>query len=168
MKERKLLIPETVIRRFNQQEKNESFLEDFSQSVGEMKERKLLISETVIRRLNQQEKNESFLEEFQDEVEKIAELMRLKTLGEIEECMNLGSQGEFHDQGDAKWIVIRMSLWGRNDTPCVRPALGRHIGRPGSGCRKGGLHHAQNSVNDILLFQRLTEFNFKKFQDSIL
>jgi DNA polymerase III delta prime subunit len=26
-------------------------------------------------------------------------------------------KGEFHDQGDAKWIVIRRSLWGHNDTP---------------------------------------------------
>jgi hypothetical protein len=24
--------------------------------------------------------------------------------------------GEFHDQGDAKWIVIRGQLWGHNDT----------------------------------------------------
>jgi hypothetical protein len=23
--------------------------------------------------------------------------------------------GEFHDQGDAEWIVIRRSLWGHND-----------------------------------------------------
>jgi hypothetical protein len=28
---------------------------------------------------------------------------------------------EFHDHGDAKWIVIRRSLWGHNDTP-YRPA----------------------------------------------
>jgi hypothetical protein len=30
----------------------------------------------------------------------------------------LTASGEFHDQGDAKWIVIRTSLWGHNDTPC--------------------------------------------------
>ena len=45
--------------------------------------------------------------------------------------------GEFHDQGDAKWIVIRRSLWGHNDTPCGRPAPGRPIGRPGSGRPQG-------------------------------
>jgi hypothetical protein len=37
--------------------------------------------------------------------------------------------GEFRDQGDAKWIVTRRSLWGHNDTPCGRPAPGRPIGR---------------------------------------
>jgi hypothetical protein len=26
-------------------------------------------------------------------------------------------KGEFHDQGDAKWIVIRLQLRGHNDTP---------------------------------------------------
>jgi hypothetical protein len=26
-------------------------------------------------------------------------------------------KGEFHDQGDAKWILMRRSLWGHNDTP---------------------------------------------------
>jgi hypothetical protein len=30
-------------------------------------------------------------------------------------------QGEFHDQGDAKWIVIRLQLRGHNDMPCGRP-----------------------------------------------
>jgi hypothetical protein len=28
------------------------------------------------------------------------------------------ASGEFHDQGDAKWIVIRGQLRGHNDTPC--------------------------------------------------
>jgi hypothetical protein len=45
--------------------------------------------------------------------------------------------GEFHDQGDAKWIVIRRSLWGHNDTPCGRPAPGRPISRSGSGHPQG-------------------------------
>jgi hypothetical protein len=45
--------------------------------------------------------------------------------------------GEFHDQGDAKWIVIRRLLWGHNDTPCGQPAPGRLIGRPGSGRLQG-------------------------------
>jgi hypothetical protein len=29
------------------------------------------------------------------------------------------SLGKFHDQGDAKWIVIRGQLRGHNDTPFV-------------------------------------------------
>jgi hypothetical protein len=36
--------------------------------------------------------------------------------------------GEFHDQGDAKWIVIRGQLRGPNDTPFGRPTPGRLIG----------------------------------------
>jgi hypothetical protein len=39
-------------------------------------------------------------------------------------------KGEFHDQGDAEWIVIRRQLRGHNDTPCGWPAPGRPIGRP--------------------------------------
>jgi hypothetical protein len=38
--------------------------------------------------------------------------------------------GKFHDQGDAKWIVIRGQLRGHNDTPFGRPTLGWPIGRP--------------------------------------
>jgi hypothetical protein len=45
--------------------------------------------------------------------------------------------GELHDQGDAKWMLNRRSLWGHNDTPCGRPAPGRPIGRPGSGRPQG-------------------------------
>jgi hypothetical protein len=42
-------------------------------------------------------------------------------------------KGEFHDQGDAKWIAIRGQLRGHNDAPCGRPAIGRAIGRLGVG-----------------------------------
>jgi hypothetical protein len=45
----------------------------------------------------------------------------------------LETRGKFHDQGDAKWIVIRRSLWGHNDMPSRRPAPGQPIGRPGPG-----------------------------------
>jgi hypothetical protein len=46
----------------------------------------------------------------------------------------LGSSwGEFHDQEDAKWTVIKRSLSGHNDTPFGRPTPGRPIGRPGVG-----------------------------------
>jgi hypothetical protein len=47
-----------------------------------------------------------------------------------------GVQGlgvKFHDQGDAKWMVIRAQLRGHNDTPCGRPAPGRPVGRLGVG-----------------------------------
>jgi hypothetical protein len=33
--------------------------------------------------------------------------------------------GKCHDQGDAKWIVIRGQLWGHNDTPFGWPTPGR-------------------------------------------
>jgi hypothetical protein len=33
--------------------------------------------------------------------------------------------GDFHDQADADWIVIRGALRGHNDTPCGWPTLGR-------------------------------------------
>jgi hypothetical protein len=46
-------------------------------------------------------------------------------------------QVKFHDQGDAKWIVIRGHLRGHNDTPCGRPAPGRPVGRPGVGRPQG-------------------------------
>jgi hypothetical protein len=45
--------------------------------------------------------------------------------------------GEFHDQGDAKWIAIRRSLWGHNDAPYGWPAPGWPIDRLGSGCPQG-------------------------------
>jgi hypothetical protein len=45
--------------------------------------------------------------------------------------------GEFHDQGDAKWIVIRGQLRGHNDMPFGRPTPGRPIGRPGVGRSHG-------------------------------
>jgi hypothetical protein len=37
--------------------------------------------------------------------------------------------GEFHDQGDAKWIVIRRQLSGHNDFSFGRPTSGWPIGR---------------------------------------
>jgi hypothetical protein len=45
--------------------------------------------------------------------------------------------GKFHDQRDAKWIVIRGQLRGHNDTPFGRPTPGRIIGRPGVGRPQG-------------------------------
>jgi hypothetical protein len=39
--------------------------------------------------------------------------------------------GEFHDQGDAKWIVIRGKLRGHDDAPFGRPTPSRPIGRLG-------------------------------------
>jgi hypothetical protein len=43
------------------------------------------------------------------------------------------TKGEFHDQADAKRIVIRRPLRVRNDTPFGRPTPGRPIGHPGVG-----------------------------------
>jgi hypothetical protein len=36
--------------------------------------------------------------------------------------------GEFHDQADAKWIVIRGQLRDRNDMPIGRPGVGHPQG----------------------------------------
>jgi hypothetical protein len=47
------------------------------------------------------------------------------------------NKGEFHDQEDAKWIVIRGQLRGHNDMPFRQPAPGWPIGRPGSGHPQG-------------------------------
>jgi hypothetical protein len=33
----------------------------------------------------------------------------------------MNSGGEFHDQGDAKWIVIKGQLWGHNDMTFGQP-----------------------------------------------
>jgi hypothetical protein len=46
-------------------------------------------------------------------------------------------RGEFQDQGDAKWIVIRGQLWGHNPTPFRRPTPGRSIGCPVVGHPQG-------------------------------
>jgi hypothetical protein len=45
--------------------------------------------------------------------------------------------GVFHDQGDAKWIVIRRPLRGHNDTPFRQPTTGWPISRPGFGRPQG-------------------------------
>jgi hypothetical protein len=45
--------------------------------------------------------------------------------------------GEFHDQGGAKWTVIRRPLRGHNDTPFGRPIPGWPIGRLGVGRPQG-------------------------------
>jgi hypothetical protein len=46
-------------------------------------------------------------------------------------------QGDFHDQGDAEWIVIRKPSKGHNDTPFWWPILGWPISRPGVGHPQG-------------------------------
>ena len=53
------------------------------------------------------------------------------------ETNDLSVCGEFHDQGDAKWIVIRGPLRGHKDTPFGRPTPGRPIDRPGVGRPQG-------------------------------
>jgi hypothetical protein len=42
-------------------------------------------------------------------------------------------QGEFHDQGDARWIVVRRSLWAANQV--ANPS--RPVGRPEVGHPQG-------------------------------
>jgi hypothetical protein len=44
---------------------------------------------------------------------------------------------EFHDQGGAKWIVIRGQLRGHNDTPFGQPTPGQLVGRPRIGRPQG-------------------------------
>jgi hypothetical protein len=39
-------------------------------------------------------------------------------------------KGKFHDQGDAKGIVVRGPLRHHNDMPCRRPMPSRPFGRP--------------------------------------
>jgi hypothetical protein len=51
----------------------------------------------------------------------------------------LSTLGEFHDQGDAEWVMIRGPLRGHNDTPFGRPTPGRPIGHPGVGLPQGVL-----------------------------
>jgi hypothetical protein len=50
----------------------------------------------------------------------------------VSETNDLSVCDEFHDQGDAKWIVIRGPLRGHKDTPFGWPTHGRPIGRPGA------------------------------------
>jgi hypothetical protein len=45
--------------------------------------------------------------------------------------------GDFQDQADAEWIVIRTQLRGHNNTPFGRPTPGRPIGSPGVGRPSG-------------------------------
>jgi hypothetical protein len=45
--------------------------------------------------------------------------------------------GEFHDQGDVEFIVIRGQLRGYNDTPLGQSTPGRPIGHPGVGRPSG-------------------------------
>jgi hypothetical protein len=54
------------------------------------------------------------------------------------DCCSLGTLlGEFHVQGEAKWILIRGQLRGHYDTTFGRPTPGRPIDRPGVGCPQG-------------------------------
>jgi hypothetical protein len=48
---------------------------------------------------------------------------------EVKTVLGKGSfgKGEFHDQADAKWIVIKGLLRGHEDTPCWRPTHSRPI-----------------------------------------
>jgi hypothetical protein len=58
--------------------------------------------------------------------------------------------GEVHDQGDAKWIVIRGQLRGPNDTPFGRPTPSQPIGRPLVGRPQGVI-----GVSSLLLISNI-------------
>jgi hypothetical protein len=45
----------------------------------------------------------------------------------IDSQMAIDTSGEFHDQGDAKWVVILGQLRGHNDTPFGRPTVYRPL-----------------------------------------
>jgi hypothetical protein len=81
-----------------------------------------------------------------------SELKKLGTFGVtlFEFLWSLTS--EFHDQGDAKWIVIRRQLRGHNDTPFGGPIPGQPIGCPGVGRPKG--------VIDVFHYYQLSIFFF--------
>jgi hypothetical protein len=51
----------------------------------------------------------------------------------------LSAQGEFHDEGEAKWIVIRGQLIGHINTPCGRPTLAGLSAAWGLAARSGYL-----------------------------
>ena len=72
--------------------------------------------------------------------------------------------GEFHDQWDAKWIVIRGLLRGHNDTPCGWPTPGQPIGRLEVG-RPQGVFFGFSYYKLIILFSNIVplvvEFTFR-------
>jgi hypothetical protein len=76
-----------------------------------------------------------FTENPEDRI-KVEKVLR-RSPGKVAWVLDGLDEGEFHEQGDAKWIVIRRSLWGHNDTPCRQPAPDRPIGHPGSGSPQG-------------------------------
>jgi hypothetical protein len=70
-------------------------------------------------------------------------------------------RGKLRDQRDAKWIVIRRSLWGHNDTSCGWPAPGWPIRRPLSVRPQGvfgGLSYYQSVIFFITIVPLIVEF----------
>jgi hypothetical protein len=61
-----------------------------------------------------------------NEVKKLLDNLDLLEEIDDEECKKFVTcfKGEFHDQGDAKWIVIKWQQRGHNNTPCGRPTPG--------------------------------------------
>jgi hypothetical protein len=60
-----------------------------------------------------------------------SELSRWKNIRAIDRKTNAvdAMEGEFHNQGEAKWIVIRRPLSGHNDTPFGQPPAGLSAAR---------------------------------------
>jgi hypothetical protein len=62
------------------------------------------------------------------------------------------ARGEFHDQGDAKWIVIKGQLRGHNHTPFGRPGVGRPSGV------FGGFSYYQSVISFSNIVPLITKF----------
>jgi hypothetical protein len=63
--------------------------------------------------------------------------------------------GEFHNQGDAKWIVIRRQLKGHNNTSFRRPGVSRPQGVFGS------LSYYYLVISFFNIVPLIMEFTFK-------
>jgi hypothetical protein len=91
--------------------------------------------------------------------------LRTKTWSEIE------AKGECHDQGDAKWIVIRRPLRSHNNAPCEWPTPILPIGRLGvvrSQIVFGGFSYYQLIIliSDIVpLIREFTIYRSSYFND---
>jgi hypothetical protein len=54
-------------------------------------------------------------------------------------------------------MVIKMSLWGHNDTPFMRPTPGWPVGRPGVGRPKGVLGVFFNYYQLVMLIFNIVD-----------
>jgi hypothetical protein len=64
--------------------------------------------------------------------------------------------GKFHDQGGAKWIVIRGQLRGHKDTPFGWPTPSQPISRPGDWPLSGRIWWFKLLLISEIIFVRFT------------